>query len=122
MKRALTYTARIIGLAIALVASSAQAQTTANGPYYANPAWDQSLPSNTRFIVLSNMNSEAVLDRETGLVWQRSPSPPSTHYGWASGQQQCREFTHIGNRLGWRMPTVEELASLVDTSVPPPVP
>src|SRR5262249_15328144 len=43
---------------------------TANGPYYAEPSWDQMLPASTRFIVLSNFNSEAVLDRETGLVWQ----------------------------------------------------
>jgi hypothetical protein len=33
---------------------SAEAETVANGPYYANPSWDQTLPSNTRFIVLSN--------------------------------------------------------------------
>ena len=38
------------------------------GPYYAMPSWDQTLPAATRFIVLTNMGSEAVLDRETGLV------------------------------------------------------
>jgi hypothetical protein len=40
------------------------AQSTQNGPYYANPSWDQQLPDATRFIVLLNWNSEAVLDRE----------------------------------------------------------
>jgi hypothetical protein len=44
-----------------------------NGSYYANPSWDQELPAAQRFIVLSNLNNEAVLDRETGLVWQRTP-------------------------------------------------
>jgi hypothetical protein len=28
------------------------AQTFQNGPYYAQPSWDQQLPSSTRFIVL----------------------------------------------------------------------
>ena len=57
----------------ALAVSPAAAQTTANGPYYAVPSWDQTLPAAQRFIVLANMNQEAVLDRETGLVWQRTP-------------------------------------------------
>jgi PEP-CTERM motif len=65
-------------LAFMLASPSARAQTTAVGPYYATPAWDQTLPCSApnncpRFIVLSNMNSEAVLDRESGLVWERSP-------------------------------------------------
>ena len=63
---------------LVLASGPAQAQTTANGPYYATPSWDQKLQCDTlttcpRFIVLSNWNSEAVLDRETGLVWERSP-------------------------------------------------
>ena len=61
-----------------LGAGPAQAVTSA-GPYYAEPSWDQKLQCDTqatcpRFIVLSNWNSEAVLDRETGLVWEQSPS------------------------------------------------
>src|SRR5215813_14310693 len=67
----LSHIARIAILVIASAASTAFAQTTGNGPYYAEPSWDQTLPASTRFIVLSNFNSEAVLDRETGLVWQR---------------------------------------------------
>jgi hypothetical protein len=39
-----------------------------NGPYYPTPSWDQKLPAATRFVVLTNWNREAVLDRETGLV------------------------------------------------------
>ena len=45
MKHALTYTVSIFALAIGLVAGSALAQTTANGPYYATPSWDQQLPA-----------------------------------------------------------------------------
>ena len=37
----------------ALTAGPAQA-VDAVGPYYADPAWDQSLPVATRFVVLTN--------------------------------------------------------------------
>ena len=65
----------IIVVLLAFTAIPGNAQTVANGPYYAWPSWDQTLPSSTRFIVWANFNSQAVLDRETGLVWERSPNP-----------------------------------------------
>lgn len=54
--------------ALALGTGPAKAATTEAGPYYSLPSWDQTLPASTRFIVLSNFASAAVLDRETGLV------------------------------------------------------
>ena len=67
----------------ALTASSAQA-ASGPGPFYAEPAWDQKLACPTkancpRFLVLTNWNSEAVLDKETGLVWERSPALTTSH-------------------------------------------
>jgi hypothetical protein len=108
----------IIGIVLALgLTSTVTAQTVANGPYYAMPAWDQTLPPAQRFIVLANFNQEAVLDRETGLVWQRTAyafSAPNP--GSASGV--CKGAT-TGNRLGWRLPTINELQSLFDPTVTP---
>ncbi len=100
---------------VGFAASPAGAATTAAGPYYANPSWDQTLPSSTRFIVLSNMNGEAVLDRETGLVWEQSPS---TYGGftWSAAQLHCIDL-NAGGRTGWRLPTIQELMSLVDRSM-----
>jgi hypothetical protein len=107
----------------------AEAQTVAPGPPYPTLSWDQKIPCDTlatcpRFIVLSNWNSEAVLDRETGLVWQRSPLPGLRAEPWVSASAVCNAIVADGNRRGWRVPTIQELASLVElipgTAVPPP--
>ena len=121
MKHGLLYTLGLIVLVmVAFATGPAEAQTTAPGPYYATPSWDQQLPASTRFIVLSNWGGAAVLDRETGLVWEKSPST-STNKGWHSAQSYCNGLA-VGNRKGWRLPTIQELASLVDPSVPYPGP
>lgn len=120
MKHKLFYTLGLIVLVMAAFAASpAEAQTTASGPYYATPSWDQTLPVSTRFIVLSNMGSAAVLDRETGLVWEKSPRTSTVN--WYDAHSICNELI-VGNRKGWRLPTYQELASLVDPSVPFPGP
>lgn len=111
----MTCTSRIIASALALLSIAtggiATAQTVANGPYYATPSWDQTLPAASRFLVLANMRSEAVLDRETGLVWWRSPNLSPTILGFA--QNICAN-SRVGGRLGWRLPTLGEVLSLFD--------
>jgi hypothetical protein len=121
-----------------LTARTAQAQTVAAGPYYATPSWDQTLPCTAlancpRFIVLSNMNSDAVLDRETGLVWEKTLAVNRLSFNDADIACLIKV---IGNRQGWRLPTVHELRTLMDPSagdpalpdghpfvnIPPPVP
>jgi hypothetical protein len=115
MKQKLSTTLALVILTMPLTAATARAQTVANGPYYAPPAWDQTLPVATRFIVLSNFASAAVLDRETGLVWEKSPIIASAD--WPGAQSHCNSL-RLGNRMGWRLPTLQELASLVDPSGP----
>ena len=97
---------------VALTASLAQAGS-GPGSYYAEPAWDQKLPAATRFDVLTDWNNEAVLDRETGLVWERSPQ--SVLVTWGNARGLCSNKA-IGARKGWRLPALPELASLVDLS------
>lgn len=113
MKRKIIY-----GLGAILVAT-ATLGAVANGPYYAFPAWAQKLVCTTtsncpRFIVLADWNSQAVLDRETGLVWQQSPSSGPVNFETASGR--CLNQA-TGSRAGWRLPTVNEFGSLFDLSV-----
>ena len=122
MKHKLSTTLALVVLTVALAAATARAQTVANGPYYAPPAWDQQLPASTRFIVLSNWidashpsGGAAVLDRETGLVWARSPEDDSASWGFAV--DHCNTLK-LGNRMGWRLPAIQELASLIDLTAP----
>ena len=98
---------------LAAINDPASGQTNQNGPYYANPSWDQQIPAAQRFIVLTNWNSEAVLDRETGLVWQRTPQDPSGTGTYQQAAISCYQ-TKTGGRFGWRLPALEELMSLVD--------
>ena len=120
MTRRIRWSLVVLGgfLALMVAAPTADAQivislppTIANGPYYALPSWDQSLPSSTRFIVLSNMNTAAVLDRETGLVWERTPGPMRTDLHHIA-QLECLRRNVAGHR-GWRLPAAHELLSLM---------
>ena len=72
-------------------------------------SWDKKIPGSTRFKLV--LDGEAVLDRMTGLVWDKSPD--TTTRDWFSARAHCYQ-REVGDRLGWRLPTIEELASLVD--------
>ncbi len=87
-------------------------------------SWSQKIDdADRRFEVLVDFNDEAVLDKETQLVWEQSPF--GGNFPWADlldpsfvrGAQRHCYNREVGGRKGWRLPTVEELASLVDTSV-----
>ena len=97
------------------------------------PTWSQTLsPASERFELV--LNNEAVLDKETGLVWARDANwiatnrPEADHDGtagdgmviWEHATMWCR-WCIIGNRMGWRLPSVEELTSLMDLSESNPV-
>src|SRR5215475_7811879 len=105
---------------LALGTSPSDAQTTSTGPYYATPSWDQSLPSSTRFVVLTNFNSEAVLDRVTGLVWERTPSTQTlpaivdpNGFDIFSAAGHCIGIA-VGGQVAWRLPSIQELQSILD--------
>ena len=78
------------------------------------PAWSQTLPTASRFVAV--MGGAAVLDKETGLVWDKEPDA-SAQGVWAAAQTHCNNERKVGNRKGWRLPTAQELASLLDPSV-----
>ncbi len=74
-------------------------------------SWDKKIDGAARFKILDEFNKEAVLDKETGLVWERTPEPAGG--SWPFIDDEC--FSHFtGGRLGWRPPTIEEVLSLMD--------
>ena len=80
------------------------------------PTWSQRLQCDTtscpRFEIV--MGGEAVLDKETGLVWERSPRTYSGQ--WYGAQWECHAH-NTGGRWGWRVPTAQELESLADFTI-----
>ncbi len=85
-----------------------------------HPAWNKQIKDSDRFNVLDQFGDAAVLDRETGRVWERSPS--TTQRTWFQALTLCYA-KNVGGRRGWRLPTIEELASLVDpTKTSPALP
>lgn len=83
------------------------------------PTWSQIIPSaSERFTMLWRSIDGGwilwgALDKETGLVWEKSPD--TTARTWYEAKIYCYQ-KEVGGRKGWRLPTVEELASLVDTT------
>lgn len=83
-------------------------------------SWDRKIDRPNRFVVLDDFASDAVLDRETGLVWDRSPRGQLRTF---SGAFNTCYATEIGGRLGFRVPTMPEITSLLDrTQSFPPLP
>ena len=125
MMKLIRRTVGVLFLAMVLVTPGPAQADTANGWYMPTPSWDRQLQCDTqatcpRFIVLSNWidtshpsGGAAVLDRETGLVWEQSPS--TSQFTWENAQIHCMSL-NAGNRGGWHLPTVQELRSLVDPS------
>lgn len=81
--------------------------------------WDTNNPSASRFTVLTEFNNAAVRDNNTGLVWEQSPVSPSPGPTWNDARLQCIE-RNVGGTRGWRLPSVVELASVIDPSLPAP--
>ena len=83
-------------------------------------SWSNIIPNAAkRFVVLADFSNQAVLDRETGLVWEKSPEAITST--WEFALIECAN-KNVGGRKGWRLPSMPELASLIDPSVVPPDP
>jgi hypothetical protein len=124
-RRLLTFTigGLVLGGLLQAVCGSAEAQADTQG-VLANQSGaiqnqGKALPAAQRFVILPAFNSEAVLDKESGLVWERSPQTTSAR--WITARRTCIE-KDVGGQKGWRLPSLEELTSLVDPSVAPPGP
>ena len=79
---------------------------------------------NVRFAIYNpggttNPADDLVWDKETGLIWPRNANLNGAPMIWLDANTTCRTLV-LANRTGWRLPTVEELSSLVDHSAANP--
>lgn len=126
--------------ALAIVLIGALARTTEGGPLdppgpvgptmrtldVLTPSWSLLLRSDdvaepgacdsSRFECV--LDDTVVLDKETGLVWQKTP-PVSTINSWFGALLTCANRTD-GGRGGWHLPTIEELSTLIPLPSPNP--
>lgn len=70
-------------------------------------AQHRELPPNQRWELV--FGGQAVLDKETGLVWERSPKIAQMR--WEAASATCPKAV-LDGRAGWRLPTIQELQSL----------
>jgi hypothetical protein len=81
--------------------------------------WQNAHPAAQRFMILPDFTNDAVLDKETSLVWELSPqASPLT---WNEARTTCAKRT-IGGQKGWRLPAPSEMRSLVGPAVDAPGP
>jgi Protein of unknown function (DUF1566) len=74
------------------------------------PSWSQKLPAAERFELV--LDGAAVLDHESGLVWEKAPS--AFTYKFVDTAFFGCNAKNIGGRRGWRVPTMWEMLTLVD--------
>lgn len=104
------------GALLAFGSGVCRAQSTTPGSFYSMPSWNEKIPCDTaadcrRFLVLSHWGGAAVLDKETGLLWERTPS--TSLVTWHQAEMGCNRRI-VGGRMGWRLPTVQELSRLAN--------
>lgn len=106
------------------------------GTFMNQPLWEFFQPNtstpvswvdakNKRFAIFAcdpDLRKQVVLDRATGLVWTRKAGM-ATAKNWLDCVTTCHE-TKMAGVYGWRLPSVEELSSLLEvrTGAPGPLP
>jgi hypothetical protein len=69
--------------------------------------------SGNRFFETGPVGEKAILDRGTGLIWQRSYLDESSEKTWNDALEYC-EGSGYGGYDDWRLPNINELFSLVN--------
>jgi Protein of unknown function (DUF1566) len=96
------------------VSSSSPSSSSGVGAGNHTLRWDTNNPSASRF---TTVFPGAVLDNNTGLVWEQLPV--GTLRSWKDARIDCVD-KNVGGTRGWRLPSVVELASLIDPSLGTP--
>ena len=67
----------------------------------------------------TDLGNGVVKDNVTGLEWQKATAPGT--YTWQQAIDYCNNLS-LGGKDDWRLPTIKELTTLVDSSIPYPGP
>ncbi len=67
----------------------------------------------------TDLDNGIVRDNVTGLEWQQATAPDT--YRWQEAAAYCSAL-ELGNHDDWRLPTIQELSTLVDSGIPDPGP
>lgn len=98
--------------------------TTASGDDFTPPP-----PDKTKTLLANNggpdgcdssrfkclVNGAAVQDKQTGLIWLRDTRFDNKSVPWQEAADFCQSF-ELGNKKDWKLPTRDELITLLDTS------
>ncbi len=72
-------------------------------------------PTQPRFV---SLGADGVRDTRTGLAWVSRDSGQGL--SWLDADKYCRGLAPASSGAGWRLPSIEELVSLYDTSMEQP--
>ncbi len=72
-----------------------------------------------RFVSTGGTGEQVVMDRATGLLWQKSYVDSSSEMDWKAALAHCGSSTYGGHN-DWRLPDINELFSLVNVGIRAP--
>ena len=114
MRRAIRVCLLVVGLILSF--SMVDARSSDVVPMKGqSTSWDKKISGATRFKLV--LGGQAILDRETGLVWARhfldTENEENNTVNWEDAITKCYQ-KEVGGRYGWRLPTIVELATLLE--------
>jgi hypothetical protein len=110
-----TFLRFLCALAVVAVVLTASAEATVPAGRFTVAADD---PQKPPFCDAANLKCHAtVTDTKTKLVWQQT-TPSTPGYTWANAKAYCQTVGASLGGAGWRLPTIKELQTLVDDSMP----
>ena len=86
-------------------------------PSPGEPFYGQDAQYNCNPHSYTDLGNGIVQDNVTDLMWQQSTS----QYNWGEALTYCDNLV-LGDYSDWRLPTIKELSTLADSSIPSPGP
>jgi hypothetical protein len=73
------------------------------------------------FIIIETfIEANTLIDYDTGLEWQNNYDTKTVQRDWQGAKQYCKQLT-LRSKSDWRLPTIQELQSIVDVNLEPAI-